>query len=221
VLKLELGNWNEISKDLDKIHKEIFKDVKINNLDDYTKRKMIFEYLCNNIKYDYNLLERIKIHELNPIYKIQRELYLEIESVLKSKMGICNAIAQVYKLLLEKVGIYSLCAICDDGTKVKHQLNLVYNEEDNSFSFDDVTSVIVNRGEVDDFFDYDLEDANKFNQGCRNIYENENWVLLPTSYIYSLVGKKDSQYRKHDIEKNDIIKLPENISSLKKKSKKI
>lgn len=211
--------WNNVNKELDKIYFEIFKDINVNNLDIYTKRKMIFEYLCNNIEYDYELLEKIKFNTLNTNKRFGRNPYLEIESVLRNKKGICNAIAQVYKLLLEKVGIYSLCVICDDGTDVKHQLNLVYDEYNNSFSFDDITSIIVNRGSIDSFFDYDMEDANKNNQGNRFVYSNKYWIYLPTSYIYALVGRKDKEYLKYNIETLDIDEILENIVSSKKNKK--
>ena len=41
----------------------------------------------------------------------------------------------------------------DDGTDVKHQLNLVYDNDNEVYSFDDVTSVVVKRGTNEEFFE--------------------------------------------------------------------
>lgn len=217
---MKISNWDYVNKELDKLFLEIFKNIKVNTLDSYTKRKMIFDYLCSNINYDFSLLEKIKQNQIGQ-NKTPRDPYLEVESVLKYKKGICNAIAQVYKFLLEKAGIYSLCVICDDGTDVNHQLNLVYDEELDLFSFDDITSVIVNRGTTIDFFDYDMEDANKFNQGCKPIFNDKYWMYLPTDYINLIFGRKDSSYLKYDYEITDVFEIPKNIFSQKKGTKKI
>lgn len=210
--------WHLVNRELDKVYKKIFKNININSLDYYTKRKMIFEYLCTNIQYDYDLLEKIKLKNEKSDYILKRDHYLEIESVLKNSKGVCNAISQIYKLLLEKVGIYCMCVICDDGTNIKHQLNLVYDEESDSFSFDDITSVIVNRGNSNLYFDYDMEDANNYNQGLRPIFKNINWAYLPTGYIYSIVEKKSSTLLQSNIEDSNPFSIPENIVSLKKRN---
>lgn len=218
---MRTGNWNQASEELNKIIFEVFKGININELDFYTKRKMIFEYLCNNVAYDYELLGKIKANQLDHNIRVSRSNYLEIESVLQNRKGVCNAIAQVYKLLLEKVGIYSLCVICDDSTDVKHQLNLVYDEELDSFSFDDITSVIVNRGTLDDFFDYDLEDAIKNKQGTKIAANDRHWLILPTNVVYYFVGRNDSEYLKYGYENKDLLMLPDNIVSKKKRAKRM
>ena len=214
-MKVITSKWEYVSNELNILYNKIFKGININDLSDYEKRKIIFKYLCNNVKYDYKLLDKIKSRR-----RIPRDPYLEIESVLKNSIGICNSISQVYKLLLEKVNIYSLCVICDDGTDVKHQLNLVYDEYNNSFSFDDITSVIVDRGNIDEYFDYDIEDANSYNQGNKSVYKNYNWIYLSTGYIYALVGRKDTSYFKHNIENKRELNFLSNINA-KKKNKKL
>ena len=82
-----------------------------------------------------------------------------------------------------------------------------------------MTSVIVNRGGVDDFFDYDLEFANINNQGNKPIFRGMNWLCLTTGYIYSIVNRKDDWYFKYNIENSNLILLPENIVSHKKNQK--
>ena len=216
---MDLGNWDDVNSELEKLYSEIFKNVNVYNLDTYTKRKMIFEYLCNNIQYDYDMLEKIKLNKLNLDYRVERDPYKEIESIFKYKKGICNAISQVYKLLLEKVGIYSLCVICDDGTEINHQLNLVYDGVNDAFSFDDITSVIVDRGNLETFFDYDMQDANEYNQGGKPIYKKECWLCLPTVYIYYIVGKKIRNNLNYNIKSLNETEIPKNIVSYKKITK--
>ena len=214
-----MNKWENINKELDGLYKSIFQNIDVNDLDSYTKRKIIFEYLCNNIIYDFELLEKIKHKKSNAKYKIERNQYDEIYSIFKYNKGICNSISQVYKLLLEKVNIYSICVFCNDGTEIIHQLNLVYEEANDSFSFDDITGVIVGRGNKQDFFDYDIEDANKNNQGNKPIYHNNYWMCLPTEHIYNTVGRKNYDYLKYNYESNVIVEMPQNIISNKKQIK--
>ena len=54
-----------------------------------------------------------KLYELR--YENKRsDRRLEIQDVLIRKKGICNSLAVIYKMLLEKAGIYSMC-ICMKG----------------------------------------------------------------------------------------------------------
>lgn len=46
------GNWEIISKQIEEADKEIFKGIDKSTLSDYEKRKMIFDYLVNNLEYD-------------------------------------------------------------------------------------------------------------------------------------------------------------------------
>lgn len=139
---MEIGNWIEINFKLQKKLEEIFNNYNIESLSDYEKRKIIFEYLCNDLTYDYDLLNDIKLFNERK-KRIYRNPYLELSNVIDNKKGICNAISQYYKLLLEELGIISYCVICDDGTQINHQLNLVYDNIEETYSFDDITSVIV------------------------------------------------------------------------------
>lgn len=206
------GNWNNIKHSLHDVLNKIFKDYDIDLLNSYEKRKIVFEYLCNNLSYDYDLLERIRNFNLNKT-PVVRELYLELESVIYNQKGICNAISQYYKLLLEEIGIKAICVVCDDGTLVNHQLNLVLDEESGNYSFDDITSVIVGRGTITDYFDYDLDFANSINQGNKAVFENDYWFIISEEYIDFLVGREITN-------KKELTSLPQNIISLKRVSKK-
>lgn len=206
---MEKGNWSEIRKQLQNTLKEIFYKYDLENLSDYKKRKVIFEFLCKNISYDYELLKEIRDFHINK-KKVSRDSFLELSNVMNNRIGICNAISQYYKLLLEEMGITSYCVICDDGTPVKHQLNLVYDDYNKTYSFDDVTSVIVGRGTKEEYFDYDLESAYLFNQGNVEVFKDKKWFILPDGYINYLIGR----------EKEPTIlleQLPNNISSIKLK----
>ena len=168
---MEKGNWFEIREKLQITLEEIFyNNNNLDNLSCYEKRKIIFDFLCDNIMYDYELLQKIRDFNISK-KPVSRNSFLELSNVIDRKIGICNAISQYYKLLLEQVGITSYCVICDDGTPVRHQLNLVYDNDYETYSFDDITSVIVNRGTKEEYFDYDLEMAHVFNQGNARVYK--------------------------------------------------
>ena len=132
------------------------------------------------------------------------------------KNGICNSISQYYKLLLEEVGIYSLCVICDDTTDVNHQLNLVYDEDNDTYSFDDITSVIVKKGDANQYFDYNLENANSYGQGKKPNQADELWTVWPTSIINFVVGKNDNWHLKYSSVEN--LKI-ENLDICSRKDK--
>ena len=186
-----MDRWTEIDSELDKTISQIFKRQRLRRLNDYEKRNMIFDYLTENISYDFDLLEKIRDCEINK-NKIRRDPVMELYDVIYTKVGICNSISQYYKLLLEKVGIKSHCVICDDGTEVKHQMTLVYDKDRDTYSFDDVTSVIVKRGTKEDYFDYDREQANSMDQGNKILFNNDGFFILPEDYVNYLVGRKQS-----------------------------
>ncbi|MDD6224424.1 MAG: hypothetical protein PUB18_05450 [bacterium] len=207
---MEKVDWDKIRMKLQNILKKIFYNCDFENLSNYEKRKMIFEYLCNHLSYDYEMLNNIRqFHEGKK--NISRNPFLELSNVIDKKIGICNAISQYYKLLLEEVGITAYCVICDDGTQVNHQLNLVYDDEQKTYSFDDITSVIVGRGIIEEYFDYDIETANFFNQGNVEIIDDKKWVILPEDYINYLVGREKSFVL-------TLENLPYEIFSIKSKS---
>lgn len=197
---MEKGNWNEIEPKLVSKINEIFKDKDISKLSKYEIRKTIFEYLCDTLKYDYELLERVQNNT-------NRELYKEFESVMDNNIGICNAISQYYILLLEEVGIKSKYVLCDDGLVGGHALTLVYDEEHDVYSLDDITSVIVGRGDKNRFFDYSLSMGNIYGQGNKEIIQDKKWLIISNGYIYDMVGKEDINYDYED--------LPSNIKSVR------
>ena len=198
---------NKLSQDIE----TIFEFYDMSSLSSYYKIEIIFNYLTESIEYDYDFLERIREREINKEnVNLSRNPAQELLDVIYYKKGVCNGISQYYKLLLEQVGIKSFCVICDDGTEVNHQLNLVYEEKTDSYSFDDVTSVIVGRGTKSDFFDYDVEHANKMDQGKKAFFHGENFFLLPETYVDYLIGRSKVI--------SPMIKMPDNVSSYKKQT---
>lgn len=214
---MKKGNFEEIDKRLYELYDDIFWGINVSELSAIEKRKTIYDYLVQTIKYDYDLLEGIKNNQDNSKPKIIRDLSEEIMSVLYKNKGICNAISQVYKLLLEKVNIYSMCVVTTDGTTVPHQLNLVFNKEENTFSFDDITSVIVDRGSAKEFFNYDIVSANSLNQGNSQVMEQSNWIAMPSDLLYYLVGRKDNGYNNFGYKEvySDMgLQMPKNIKKI-------
>ena len=207
-------NLQLFERKLNEVINFIFYGYDINKLTNLEKREIIFDYLIRNIKYDYNLLNVIINNEYYKNAIVPRNLSNEIMSVVVNKKGVCNAISQVYKLLLEKVGIYSICVVVDNEQEVLHQLNLVYSKDEDSYSFDDVTSVIVGIGSKESFFNYDLVDANKLGQGNKKILDNKKWVAFDTETIYSLVNRTDKEYKNLgviEVLEEGLLKFPTNI----------
>lgn len=260
---MQQGNWSDISKKIIEEDKTIFKGINKEGLSNYEKRKIIFNYLTNNIEYDYQRIVDIFLFSLvlqsdnlntldirniireflikNNItdesivnlinerisdnnYRTGRNPYLELEDTIYNHKGICNSISQYYKLLLEYNGIYSVCVICDNMLPKNHEINLVYDDEYDIYSFDDVTSAIINKNIMDKCFDYDIEQAKEINQGLRTVgYLNGNdpifdtfGVILSTDTINYYVGRENSSHLKYGLETNNNIQLPDNIKSRKK-----
>lgn len=176
----------------------------INTLSKFEKRQIIFSYLCKTVRYDYELLDKIKNSKTIRISRNPRE---EFRSAVFDSLGICSAISQYYKLLLEEVEIKSYCVVCDDGTSVNHELTLVYDDDNDTYSFDDVTSVIVKLGSEQDFFDYDLEYANSKNQGNKKVFGDEEFFVLPEGWLNYVFNRTSSC--------ESLSKIPHNIESVK------
>lgn len=204
-----MAEWEYIESSVDMEIEEIFKYRPIHTLSDYERRKVIFEHLTKTLEYDFDQLDKIKDAQIDR-KPIRRDPHQELMSVINANFGICNGISQYYKLLLERIGIKSHCVVCDDGTDVNHQMVLVYNDETDTYSFDDITSVIVGRGTSEEYFDYDVDSARRHGQGNKRIYEDRYFVILPEEYINYVVQRPQGLTQ-------TIEYLPENIKTLKQK----
>ena len=213
----------------DRLINNIYSEINIIPTDNVLKkRKKIFSFFVNNISYDYRKLYEMRFENKRGNRR------LEIQDVLIRKKGICNSLSVIYKLLLEKANIYSMC-VCIKG----HMINLVQNDDD-TFSFDDVTKAIMKRdfennnleinnldflnmikpvGDIYDYFNYSYDTALKLGQGKEdftNKYTNEKIYWLPIStidYVYKLIKKRNYDYLKLKSEKikdyEYIVSLPD------------
>ena len=204
-----MEDWSYIEECIETEIQKIFKLYPMHTMSDYERRKSIFDYLTKRIIYDDAKLQELKDAELNktPVRRNPKE---ELLSVVDFQFGICNGISQYYKLLLERIGIESHCVIVDDGTEINHQLVVVYNNESNSYSFDDVTSVVVGKGTQEEYFDYDVEQANRLGQGNKPVFEEQKFFILPEEYINFVVGRTQSPTP-------TLQQLPENVKPVNKK----
>lgn len=213
---MELLKYKDVLKRIEEIDDTIFKGIDKTKLSPLEKRKIIYNFLVNTIVYDYDYLENIK-------NKGPRDLIQELISVLYDFKGVCNGISQAYKLLLEYNGIYSICIITmieyyDNGNKetMGHQLNLVYDEEKDLFSFDDATLPLLTNIDLNETFDYDLEDAKKLGEGLTNIkLMEEKWLVLPSYIVNLYVGSTSEFYKKFGYETGETLRI-ETLKNIKK-----
>lgn len=155
---------------------DIFKDVDFRTLDKYQKSFLIYNYLTTNINFNQKLWIAIQQWQqtgTNPPYDVSHP-EKQILDVLTNYEGSSSAIAQVYKMLLEKVGVTSLVVIgSDEGDS--HQFNLIKRGE--NWSFDDATLGILKADRKIDYFDYD--DLKSKKQKAVGIYPVDTF-----DYIY-------------------------------------
>ena len=199
--------WQEIQTILNNHITIIFSKYNIQELNDYEKRRIIYDYLVRNIEYDFDKLNEISDFNLKKVQRITRNPIQELMNVILKKKGICNGISQYYKLLLECVGINCYCVVCNDGTPVNHQLNIIYNKDTNNYSFDDVTSGIVYKEYNYKYFDYDIATANAMHQGVEKNEIDEYWTVIHNELINYYIGREAGLFE-------DIDKFPnESIAS--------
>lgn len=210
-----MGNWNEYEKRIDEILREIFKNEDFNNLTTYEKRKKIYDYLYNTLSFDFNEL-----------YNNSKDVDKQIKDVLYNQKGICNSIIYVYKIILEKVDVYSMVLFCKDE-KDDHTILLVENG-DGTFSFDDLSITIRSKNKhiikaiQKERFDYDLEDSAEINQGINKVFEDYKYLMIPSEDINHFFGKDDNYFKYirpfFESETNFFKKFDNYIKSVKKES---
>ena len=94
-------NKEQIDAILTNIYNDIFKNVNTEILSKYEKRKMIYDYIVENRQYDFVYFEGILKGKRDGTG--QTEFY----QALTTNRGICNSLSQLYKVLLEKIDIFS------------------------------------------------------------------------------------------------------------------
>lgn len=194
-------------------------------------REMLIDFLnkydCYSDELVDCLIERVKCGE----FSIKLDLFNETINLVTKQLISNEEANYLYKALLEKNGIYSICVVCDNNLPLEHEICLVYDSNTDKFSFDDISSFLCNRGTIDECFDYDIEGAKRLKQGFRalemfkdNGFENDFGVAL-SSYHSGLIindSSKNEWYKSFGIEDDNSIyyHLPENIKSIKKYNSK-
>lgn len=195
-----INNYKDVELKAINELKIIFANVNISCLTKKQIRYQIYKYLVENYKYDIELYTKIKSYneklKQNPkLQHLKRNVTYEFNNLINNRIGICSSISQYYKLLLELVKIKSACIICDDGTSVRHQLNVIYDDDTNEYSLDDVTFGIVNKNS-EIYFNYDIETAHKYNQGINSIQIQNvdyKWLRVDESYINLIYGRSKTK----------------------------
>lgn len=188
----------------DKMIDEIFKDINIRKLTMVESSYLVYKYMIENMGFDYSLWEQTK----RGIYDI--ELKDLVANVFIKHKGHCSALAQAYKILLERLGIPVLAVTGTDEGDI-HQFNLVQRGYD--WSFDDVTRGIIMSGNKDAFFDYD--DLTKNDQTIyyvlrEDCYDKELGINIDRKKIYLDKRSLRGHYE-----------LPKNICSTKQSIKSL
>ena len=196
----------QLINEIDRQFNTIFKGYDINKLDSYTKRKMIYKFLCKNLSYDWNCYYHILKKD------VKRNICRELSDTILFNKGVCNSISQYYKILLAKAGVQSSVVITH-----KHAVNYVYNSLTNTYSIDDVTmGVIFNNSSL--FFDYDIKRANLFGQLKRPTLPGMMLVVSSGSFINKLLNEEVVSSESYDlsVDSGDFLN-PNKVISLKKR----
>lgn len=193
--------WDRIHDKIKNDIKIIFKDYNINELTDMQKRKMVYDYLCLNINYDNELFVKVAASKLNMTERFKRDVSQELYNVIFKKKGVCNSICQYYKLLLDELDIPSYYVVCnmnntleefgfDKSNKIiPHALNVVYDIDSNKYSFDDISFAIVKK-DLDNYFNFNLENAFKFNFGQTDVLKGIKFKIIDEAYIDMVSGRR-------------------------------
>ena len=189
--------WNDLTQQqIDQLFndmiEEIFKDEDMDTLSKFEKRRKIYNYLIENEKYDDEYYEKVfnSFHEKDYRKRFPRNQGQEFISPIVEKKGVCNGFAQAYKVLLEKIGVYSMCLVCAVEYRneyVGHQLNLVYDDDSDTYSFDDVNFGIETKTE--EFFNYDNPEEK--GQGI-GTFKNIKWMFIDEKIVNTHAKRKHS-----------------------------
>jgi hypothetical protein len=176
---------------------KIFENCDLSTLSDDDKVQAIYKYLIKTTSYDFPLLEqRQRRGHVN--------LLQEMLNVFQKHTGICSALSQVYKLLLEKDDIEAKAVIVNDGNPVLHQLLIIKNKANDNWYISDVTRGILYKEEEMDNFAYGLDRCEVINQRLLG--------FLPDSLYDAVFGRKIK--RNEDLTKLNefsLLDLPSNI----------
>lgn len=182
-----MTKWSEFEIVINNKLNEIFENTDYHNLSLYERRKKVYDYLYNSLSFDFDELE-----------DNSKDVDKQLRDVLFNNKGICNSISYVYKIMLEKAGVYSMVLFCKDEDD-DHTIVLVDNG-DGTLSFDDVSIAVYSKTKTgimtdkESRFDYDFEDAKAMQQGINDINEKEKYLIFQSKVVNYLFGKDDDDF---------------------------
>lgn len=186
-------DWNNIDKKLTDDLNTILAEYIPGLMRSFELRTIIYNYMVNNFTY----LEDGK------------KPSSEMKNTVFEHVGSFHNLARYYKLLLEKVNIPAYYVTYLGKDNKVYGFNLIYDEDNNTFVFDDVTLGILNK-DNESYFNYDINKAHKYNQGVVKDKDNCYMHLIDEEFVYVFLFKKEKP-------KTDIIKkLIKNRNKAKK-----
>ncbi len=201
---------------------DIFKDINLSSLNDYEKSFYVYDYLTKNIAFDDELWNEkknlTKIKDSSERIKKAKNIpphFQQIINVFLLKKGICSSLSQVYKVLLEKLGIIAVAVIGYDEDDL-HQLILV--KRGTNWSFDDITLGIIKPEKRLEYFDYDNYQEKK--QKMIGIMSEKDSAIIYKRSIYKeeMFIEKEEEYGLYKIPNN--IKKIGSINNIKEQNNK-
>ena len=202
--------WECIHEKLQNDIKIIFKNYNINELNDMQRRKLIFDYIYNNVSYNKELFKRITAYKLGFSEKPKRNTPQELYDVVFKHIGVCSSISQYYKFLLDEVNVQSYYTVCsldinladygfeDTYQSVNHALNVIYDVDTDTYSFDDLTLAIINK-DVNNYFAFDMNQAHLYNIGHNNVLKGIKFKIVDEAYIDMVSGRREKTHLRNQI----------------------
>ena len=204
--------WERLHEKIKNDINNIFAKYDLNKLSDMEKRRIIYNYLINNLEYDKDLFFKIAASKLGLTERYKRNVPQELYDTAFKHKGVCNGIAGYYKLILDELKIPSYYVVCncvedmknheqeitDYGFKITdlneyenigHALNLVYDKELATYSIDDISLGIINQDSTN-YFAYDVKKAHLFKQGLSDVLRNMKWLIIDEAYIDAISGRR-------------------------------
>lgn len=161
-----------LEEKVNELIEKTFENYNLSELSFLEKRFLIFDYLSKLLIYDVDVLEN-KIKNgvgINPIETMS--------NTLQNNIGVCNSFVMFYKFILEKLGIPSIACVCNySSIEHQHKTLLVKDMRNNTYSFDDVTMIVLGQETYETVFGYSLEEAAQLNMPQLEMFANPSSIF--------------------------------------------
>jgi len=208
-----------LEEGINEIIYNVFNDYDLDKLTDIEKRFLIFKYFTETLQYDHQVFQN-KINGISGINPVETLI-----NTIKYKTGVCNSFVMLYKFVLEKLGINAIACICNyDNISNQHKTILVKDKLSNTYSFDDITMVILKEETLESAFGYDLETAKNLKTPQREIFGNPSKLFdmfyksnLTSDFTDEIIISKPIKYPHGEYVHSQVValpkieKIPENI----------